>query len=126
MAETKKTAAYFIAGFTAVLTAVNLIIYLMHISDRIYAPVVALMGLTILSLVVYMVKPVRYLEYLPVVSYLAAMYFYYTTEASYISVCYLAVDASFTPEYLFQIGLTLFIGVIVVLLPIFAGGKAEK
>lgn len=118
MNDNKKTVGFYLTIIAAVLTLADLIPYLLHISDMIYPPVVVCMVLSILAAVVELVKPIRYLEYLPMVLCLLAMFFYFSTEASYISVCYLAVDDSFTPQYLAHIALTLVMGIFSVIPPI--------
>lgn len=118
MNNKKKTANFYLTVLTAVLTAANLVLYLLHTSDMIYTPVVVLMVLSIAAAAVEILKPMRYFEYVPMVLCLLAMFFYFSTEASYISVCYLAVDDSFTPEYLFQIALTFVMGIVSVIPPV--------
>ena len=125
MSNTKK-AGYYLSVLIVVLMVINLIVYLMHVSDRIYVPVVILMVLSIVAMIFYIAKPVKYFEYAPMVLYLLVVFFYFTTEASYISVCYLAVDDSFKPEYLFQIFLTLAIGIISTIPPVLDVPRVKK
>lgn len=115
----KKSLGFYLSIPVAVLMLVQWVMYLAGVADLRHPVVAICMPAAVVLYVINAIHPVRYLEYVPMILGMAAVFVYFTTEASYISVCYLAVDDMFTAAYLAHIFMTVAIGVLCILPPIF-------
>ena len=119
----KRSLGVYLTIPVAILMLAQWVMYLAGISDLRHQVVAVCMPAAVVLYIINGIHPVRYLEYAPMVLGFIAVFTYFSTEASYISVCYLAVDDMFTPAYLIHIFMTAAIGILCILPPVF---KQEK